>query len=521
MICFFSLNRANVSYCSSLAWEVPMIRHFLPQGFEPAPQTDAEISRKAGLLCAVVACALTALLAAAACSAQVITVNTSGKGPVATSGPVDRQYAQIEPTHVELTKGELDTKARLDLIRALQSEQGFAMRPFPRGHKGLTLAANGKLEPAGTGYLNMVISEGLSAKPGSRLVITNLMIDRSKIVFDLNGGPDAKHRFLRHVQIGAGPMGDPDIDPAIANQAGDPVGARLTLTFADHVPELTPAQVKALLAPLISFDVKTPIQAFTDTLPPALKEAILSHKVLVGMSTDMVTYAKGRPLTKSREMDGQMPFEEWIYGTPPEEVDFVRINGNRVIRVEVSKNGEPMQIFTKDVVSDMMLSTGSPVLTAQSNTRTVKEGDVQTDPDKQAPTAPPSLRNPGEKLPTDNTNTGVMRPVQFPKPHSDEQPGANPDEQSTTPPPPASQRSPALHRHRPSSSPHSRAMRNLLRLNRNLLPQAPASRRSQLRPGRKRHRRQAHSNPQQPQTAVSPRHRQALPSQTEQARRLI
>jgi hypothetical protein len=100
--------------------------------------------------------------------------------------------------------------------------------------------------------------------------------------------------------------------------------------------------------------------------------------------------------------------------------------------LELAKVGEPLQIFTKDVVSDMM--TGSPVLTAQSNTRTVKEGDVETDPDKQAPAAPPSLRNPGEKLPTDNTTTGVMRPVQFPKPHPDETPGANPDEQPTTPP---------------------------------------------------------------------------------------
>ena len=143
-------------------------------------------------------------------------------------------------------------------------------------------------------------------------------------------------------------------------QAGDPAGSRLTLTFADHVPDLTPAQVKALLAPLISFDVKTPIQAFTDTLPPALKDAILSHKVLVGMTTDMVLFAKGQPLTKSREMDGQMPFEEWIYGTPPEEVDFVRINGNRVIRVEVAKERRALQIFTKDVVSGMMRTDGTP-----------------------------------------------------------------------------------------------------------------------------------------------------------------
>ena len=87
----------------------------------------------------------------------------------------------------------------------MQAEQGFAMRPFPRGHKGLTLVANGKLEPAGEAYLNMVTSEGLSAKPGDRVVLTDIKFDHTKIVFELNGGPDLKHRFLRHIQIGVGP----------------------------------------------------------------------------------------------------------------------------------------------------------------------------------------------------------------------------------------------------------------------------------------------------------------------------
>ena len=380
-----------------------------------------------------------ALLAAGSLAAQVLTIDTSGKGKGTANGPIDKQYAQIEPTKVELSKTELDAKTRLLLERELQSEQGFAMRPFPRGHKGLTLEANGKLEPAGENYLNTVVSEGLSTRPGGRLVITNLKFERDKIIFDLNDGPDAKHRFLRHVQIGVGPdMGDPNIDPSLANQQGDPTGSRLTLTFHDHVPELTSKQVKALLAPLISFDVKTPIQAFTDTLPSELKKAILDHKVLVGMSTEMVMYAKGRPQTKSREMDGQMPFEEWIYGTPPEEVDFVRINGNRVIRVEIAKDGEAPQVFTKDVVSAMLRTDGTPVMTAQSNTKTIREGDVETDPNKQAAAPPPSLRNPGEKLPTDNQTTGVMRPVQMPKPHTpdqtDAQPGANPDEQQQSPP---------------------------------------------------------------------------------------
>ena len=61
---------------------------------------------------------------------------------------------------------------------------------------------------------------------------------------------------------------------------------------------------------------------------------------MVGMTTDMVLFAMGQPERKVREIEGQMPFEEWIYGAPPKPVEFVRINGNRVIRVEIAKMGE-------------------------------------------------------------------------------------------------------------------------------------------------------------------------------------
>jgi hypothetical protein len=161
---------------------------------------------------------------------------------------------------------------------------------------------------------------------------------------------------------------------------------------------------------------------------------------MVGMSTDMVLFAKGQPEHKSREMEGQMPFEEWIYGRPPQEVDFVRINGNRVIRVEVAKMGETPIIFTKDEVEGLMRTDGTPLEAAKTNTRTVAEGDVERNPDTQAPAAPPSLRNPGEKLPTDDSkNTEVMRPVQFPKPKPAPQPGDNPDGEPDAQPPASSQ----------------------------------------------------------------------------------
>jgi len=386
-------------------------------------------------------------------SAQVVTVDTR-TGAVTngdtTVNTVGRAYQQITPTHIPLNKTALDPKTRLELERVLQAEQGFAMRPFPRGHKGLTLVANGKLEPYGESYLQMVTSAGLAAKPGERLVLSNVKIDHNRIVFDLNGGPDPKHRLLRHVSIGAGPM----LNPVVQDNEQEPSGARLTLAFDKGIPELTGAEVKALLAPLISFDVKTPIQAFTDTLPSKLKEAILGHHVLVGMSTEMVLYAMGPPQTKTREMEGQMPFEEWIYGQPPKDVQFVRINGNQVIRLEIAKMGETPVIFTRNEVEGLMRTDGTP-LTPASEAHPTQIGDVQRDSDTQAPNAPPSLRKPGETLPTDNEQRGVMKPVRFPKPasqpdsgsasqpesgkadeddsHPAPQPGANPDEEQTPP----------------------------------------------------------------------------------------
>jgi hypothetical protein len=362
-----------------------------------------------------------AIILAPALHSQAVTVDSSGRIKDGSSAATDRRFAQIEPTHVALDNSTLDPKTRLELIRVLQAEQGFAMRPIPRGHKGLTLVANGKVEPSGEGWLNMITEYGLSAKPADRVVITDLKVDHNRIIFDLNGGPDQKHRFLRHIEVGGGVA----MTPVVQDDGQEPVGARLTLVFEKQIPELTGTQVKALLAPLISFDVKTPVQAFTDTLPPVLKDAILNHHVLVGMSTEMVLFAVGQPQKKIRETEDQMPFEEWIYGDPPKPVQFVRFNGNRVIRLEIAKVGEPPTIFTKDEVAGLMRTDGSPIM--PSNTRTISMGDTTYNPDTQAAPAPPSLKKPGEKLPDDANNgkapgEGEMGPVQFPKPNPDDDP---------------------------------------------------------------------------------------------------
>ena len=415
---------------------------------------------------------------------QAITISTKE-----TPG-IDRRYAQIESTKVDLPKDQIDARGHQEILRVLTAEQGFAMRPLPRGKKGLTLVANGKLTPNGESYISMVTEQGLSVKPGERAVLSNIRIDRDRIVFDINGGPEHKHEFLRHIQIGTGNT----TTPVTQDPGQDPVGARISLVFPGGVPDVTPVQIKALLAPLLSFDVKTPVQAYTDTLPPTLKNAILNHHVLVGMSTDMVLFTLGQPEAKSREIEGQMPFEEWIYGHPPQDVNFVRINGNRVVRVEIAKLGQPLEVFTKDEVEGLMTTGGRPVLAEVHEIHTVELGDVHRDADTQAPLAPPSLRKDGEKLPQDDPNRstaygheGAMKPVVFPKDTSNDpahntaarpapaQPAAaspdaakpdaaapataKPDESTPKPPPPAAPTSP--------TAPNGAV---------NLLPRQPAAR---------------------------------------------
>jgi hypothetical protein len=363
--------------------------------------------------------AVYAALAGAALSQQIILVNTA---PANGTVGIDRRYAQVEPTKVLLPDGPLNARGHQDLLRTLYSEQGFAMRPLPMGKKGLTLAANGKMSPVGSAYITEVTSKGLSVKAGDRVLLTNVKIERESIVFDINGGPEHKHEFLRHISVG---VGGPDMSqPVTPGDDKDPTGARVTLNFGKPLPNVTPAQVKALLAPLISFDVKSPVQAYTDTLPPTLKDAILNHHVMVGMTTDMVLYALGQPDSKSRELEGQMPFEEWIYGKPPQDVNFVRVNGNRVIRVELAKLGQPLAIFTRDEVTGLMTTDGKSVVAdAGPRQRKIGLGDSLPDLDREAATAPPSLRKPGEKLPNDTDSgqdpskdrVGAMKPVIFPK----------------------------------------------------------------------------------------------------------
>jgi hypothetical protein len=332
-------------------------------------------------------------------------------------GPKEANLTTVQPTSVQLATTPLTERTKQQLIRTFQADEAFAVRPLPLGTKGVVLHANGPLSPAGSAYAEELQKYGISSKPGDRVVITKFEVKPDRIVFEFNDGPEKHHHIMQHIEVGG--MGG--MAPLAQDDGHVPIGSRMTLVFNKFVPEMTASDVRKLIIPMIDFSLKSPVEAFADTLPPKLKGAVLNHEVLVGMNREMVLKAVGQPDQKVRETEGQMPFEEWIYGQPPHQVQFVRFNGNRVIRLEIADVGQPPVIRDKDETDGYF---------AGQFVHQVRLGDAPpTAPNQEhAPAAAPTLRQPGEQLPNATDNDHQLKPVQFP----------DDDKPKPIPPPPGS-----------------------------------------------------------------------------------
>jgi hypothetical protein len=288
----------------------------------------------------------------------------------------------------------LTEQHRVELIRTFNSDLVYIRTKFPMGKTGLTLK-DGKLSPSGEDLDRLLALWGPSVKPGDRALITKFEVKGNRVHLEINGGPVKKLKWYQHLQIG--------VNGAVATPGGDqngplnnPRGSYVDLVFDHHVPDLTVEQLKHLLWPVFDFDSKSPLEAYLETVPPNVKEAIKSHHVLVGMNEEMVIYSKGRPPKKIREKDALgVEYEDWIYGEPPQDVDFVRFVGGEVVRLEIMKiDGEKIVKTQKEV------DLGGPRVASAAE-------------DGQHPTKAPTLRRPGEEAPRPTGNTPPT-PLPFP-----------------------------------------------------------------------------------------------------------
>jgi hypothetical protein len=276
----------------------------------------------------------------------------------------------------------MSAQTRLLVIRSLDSELAYAHHTLLPGKKGVTVKDRQIVSPSEAEIESIAATEGAASKPGDRVEITRVEIKDDRIIFELNGGPKKKARWYQRVQVsgGMGGTATPGAPPDASTQ--NPHGSVIVLLFdSKFVPELTGDQVRGLLAPVLDFSAKSATEAYLDTVPPKVRDAIQQHRVLVGMNREMVTYAKGRPDRRVREKDPNgKEYEEWLYGAPPQEVQFVRFQGDEVVRLEIMPvDGQKIVRTEKEV--DLTAMTARKETAEQPPVRST----------------PPTLRAPGEQ----------------------------------------------------------------------------------------------------------------------------
>jgi hypothetical protein len=297
---------------------------------------------------------------------------------------------------------KISKQTREEVIHVFNEQLVYIRASFPMGKTGLRLK-NGSVTPSGPELQRLIALWGPAAKPGDRARISDVTIKDDHIRFEINGGPVKKQKWYQRIEI-AGAGGGGPIVPSDAS--ANARGSFVDLYFDKFVPELTGPELKELLRPVFDFDAKSPLEAYLETVPPQVKEAIKNHHVLVGMNREMVIYAKGRPPKKVRETANEVEYEEWIYGTPPQDVDFVRFVGDEVMRVETMKvDGQKIVRVDKEV--DLGASTVAK-----------KQED--------RPANAPTLRRPGEEMPESNpANPSSAPPMDRPQPPPSNDPNPN------------------------------------------------------------------------------------------------
>ena len=242
------------------------------------------------------------------------------------------------PAQAGAKKAALQETSKLDLIRYVSGEFAKAAKSLPAGKDGFLLYVD---KPLNQDLLTRAVAtHGAAIHAGDQVQITKLEFRDHTIVVDVNGGGKGKKHFLDHLQISAG--GVPTMRSASeAQEKGPPgfqpgAGSTLFLEFGKTIPDLTPQELKQLLAPFLDFARQRSASVqWADTLPPDIKKAIQERIAKVGMDREMVVAAIGKPGHKVRERDNEgNEIEDWIYGTPPDRTVFVRFTGDKVTSIK-------------------------------------------------------------------------------------------------------------------------------------------------------------------------------------------
>ena len=229
-------------------------------------------------------------------------------------------------------KSSLDQK--IEILRGLNAEYATVKVPLPRSKKPLDFDSSGawdkdKWDQAGRQL-------GPAGRPGEIVQVTGVRTEKDAVILEINNGMKSGGKWYDRIEVGMGGRTTP------VNQRGNstaPSGTSIAVRFKGSIGEVTSADLKKMLAPVLDFDKHSATEQYFETLPPEIKQAIQEKKPIEGMDREQVLLALGRPLRKTRETKDGTEIEDWIYGEPPGRVMFVTFSGAKVVKVKETYAG--------------------------------------------------------------------------------------------------------------------------------------------------------------------------------------
>lgn len=227
---------------------------------------------------------------------------------------------------------------KIELLRNLTAEFGKSKVLIPRSKKPLAYDVNGTWDKGK--WQQQSQETGVAARLGDDVKITHIAFESDKLVLEINGGLKSGRHWYDHIEGGMGnntrPVGSGDYQPT--------TGTNIEIDFHKPLENLSSADVKKVLAPLIDFDKHSVSQVYSETLPPETRKAIADKRAIEGMNRDEVLMAMGHPLRKYRETNKEgIDVEDWIYGQAPGRVTFVTFAGTKVVKVKEQYAGLGIQ----------------------------------------------------------------------------------------------------------------------------------------------------------------------------------
>jgi hypothetical protein len=224
----------------------------------------------------------------------------------------------------------LQGSSRILLIRDVDGEFAKTVQPLPGGKHGFKVSVG---KPVSKQSLSDAVRlYGLAASPGDVVQITAMYFRPHEILIQINGGGKKRFHVRDHLQVGVGNFST----PTPTYEPPTPPGSTIVLDYGRPIPDMSPDDLKRDLRVFLDFSKEHSASVnWIDTIPPKFRDAIQDHRAVIGMDSEMVLAAMGRPDHKVRERDPSgTETEDWIYGSPPTKTVFVTFAGDNVIRVK-------------------------------------------------------------------------------------------------------------------------------------------------------------------------------------------